>query len=434
MGNDYVFGEKIYNLRVKFKLSQSELGKLVGVSNKAVSKWENGVSKPTFNVISKLASIFKVSIEELLNDEVEHQITKIVITGGPCAGKSTAQSWIESEFTKKGYQVIFISEAATDIIKSGIDRGTLYSDNDLQRAILRYQIEREKIVYEASKRMKNTKVLIVCDRGALDGKCYSTPLEFNQLLKDLNTNEIELRDSYDAIFHLVSAAKGASECYTLANNKARIETIEEAIKSDEKIISCYTGHPHLRIIDNSTDFRGKMLRLVKEISSFLGEPEPYEIERKYLIDMPDLKYLENLDNCNKVDIIQTYLISEDKNKEVRIRQRGRDGNYVYTQTIKETINDVKRIERERRLSKEEYLELLMNADPNLRQIRKTRYCLSENGYYYEIDIMPFFKDKAIMEIELNDENQEIIIPKFIKVIKEVSDNINYKNYSLAKIK
>ena len=434
MGNDYMFGEKIYNLRVKFGLSQSELGNLVGVTNKAVSKWENGVSKPTFDILNKLANIFKVSVEELLKEEKYHQITKIVITGGPCAGKTTAQSWIESEFTKKGYQVIFISEGATDIIKSGIGRDVLYTNKDFQKAILQYQLERERIVYEASKRMKNDKVLIVCDRGTLDGKCYMSDLEYNQMLKELNTNEIELRDSYDAIFHLVSAAKGASECYTLANNKARIETVEEAIKADERIISCYTGHPHLRVIDNSTDFKGKMLRLVKEISSFLGEPEPYEIERKYLIDMPNIKYLESLDNCNKVEIIQTYLLSDDKDKEVRIRQRGRDGNYVYTKTTKETINNVKRIEKEKRLSKEEYLDLLMSADPELRQIRKTRYCLSENGYYYEIDIFPFMRDKAIMEIELKDENEEIIFPEFINVIKEVTDDISYKNHSLAKIK
>ena len=95
---------------------------------------------------------------------------------------------------------------------------------------------------------------------------------------------------------------------------------------------------------------------------------------------------------------------------------------------------MKRIEKEKRLSKEEYLDLLMSADPELRQIRKTRYCLSENGYYYEIDIFPFMRDKAIMEIELKDENEEIIFPEFINVIKEVTDDISYKNHSLAKIK
>jgi CYTH domain-containing protein/transcriptional regulator with XRE-family HTH domain len=432
--NDYTFGERIYRLRTKFKISQSELGKLVGVSNKAVSKWETGVSKPGINIINKLSSVFRVSVEDLLNDKQEHQITKIVLTGGPCAGKTTAQSWIQNEFSKKGYQVIFINEAATDIINSGLDMDSFTLNKDFQKTILKYQLEREQIVYEACKSLKNNKILIVCDRGTLDGKTYMSNIEYRQLLEECHTNEIELRDSYDAIFHLVSAAKGASEYYTLENNKARRETLDKAIIADEKIISAYTGHPHFRIIDNSTDFKTKMIRLIAEISSFLGEPEPYEIERKYLIEYPDIKYLESLDNCDKVEIIQTYLISENENQEIRIRQRGKDGNYIYTQTIKETINDFKRIEKEKRLTKEEYLELLMNADPSFRQIRKTRYCLSYNGYYYEIDIFPFMKNQALMEVELKDENEYFTFPKFIKILKEVSDDINYKNHSLAKIK
>ena len=66
-----------------------------------------------------------------------------------------------------------------------------------------------------------------------------------------------------------------------------------------------------------------------------------------------------MDNCEKVEIIQTYLLSED-DEEVRIRQRGKNGNYIYYKTIKKTIKDIKRLEIERRLTKEEYLTLLMN--------------------------------------------------------------------------
>ncbi len=64
---DYQFGEFIYKLRTERKLSQSKLGELVGVSNKAVSKWENGVSKPSMDTLKKLAAVFNLSIEELLN-------------------------------------------------------------------------------------------------------------------------------------------------------------------------------------------------------------------------------------------------------------------------------------------------------------------------------------------------------------------------------
>ena len=175
-----------------------------------------------------------------------------------------------------------------------------------------------------------------------------------------------------------------------------------------------------------------MKKLIAEISSFLGEPEPFEIERKFLIEYPDIAALDSLPNCEKVEIIQTYLKS-DTDEEVRIRQRGSKGNYIYFETRKRTISGLKRVEVERRLSKDEYLECLMAADPTKRPIRKDRYCLSENNRYFEIDIYPFWQDKAIVEIELADPDDEIVFPSMLKVIREVTDDVAYKNSSLAKI-
>jgi len=257
-------------------------------------------------------------------------------------------------------------------------------------------------------------------------------IEFAETLRFIDSNEIELRDNYDAVFHLVTAAKGAEEFYTTANNTARTETVEEAAALDDKLISAWTGHPHLRVIDNTSSFEVKMKRLIAEIASFLGEPEPYEIERKYLIEYPDIEWLESNPSCQRIEIIQTYLNSA-SGEEVRVRQRGADGNYIYTQTTKKKVSDVKRVEIEKHLSKEEYLKLLMDADTNKRQIRKTRYCLTYESQYFEIDVYPFWEDKAIAEIELSDENAEIVFPKQIKVIKEVTDDESFKNASLAKI-
>lgn len=69
----------------------------------------------------------------------------------------------------------------------------------------------------------------------------------------------------------------------------------------------------------------------------------------------------------------------------------------------------------------------------MHQIRKTRYCLTYNSQYFEIDIYPFWKDQAIVEIELLNEKEEIQMPKFLKVIKEVTDDKSYKNASLARL-
>ena len=63
--NDYAFGNFLYMLRTEKGLSQSQLGGLLGVTNKAVSKWENGSAKPNTVLIPRIAEIFGVTVEEL---------------------------------------------------------------------------------------------------------------------------------------------------------------------------------------------------------------------------------------------------------------------------------------------------------------------------------------------------------------------------------
>ncbi|MGM9629706.1 AAA family ATPase [Butyricicoccus sp.] len=359
-------------------------------------------------------------------------ITKIVITGGPCGGKSTAMTWIESNLSKRGYKVVFIPETASELILGGVAPWTVSSNYEFQKALVSLQIQKERVFEMAARNMADEKILIVADRGILDNKAYMTDEEFQSLCRELGGSEVSFRDNYDAVFHLVTAAQGATKFYTLANNQARTETPEQAIEMDQKLISCWTGHPYLRVIDNSTDFNTKMKRLVNEITQFLGEPDPYEIESKFLIRMPDLEQLEHMPNCKKVEIIQTYLISNDDNVELRIRQRGRDGSYIYIKTAKTTVANGKRIETEQRITKDEYLSLLMNADTSVRQIRKNRYCLTENNLYFEIDVYPFWKHQAILEVQLNTPEQRVTFPSYLTILREVTHDSAYKNHSLAR--
>ena len=63
--NDYEFGNFLTQLRTEKRLSQAEVGKLLGVTNKAVSKWENGATKPNTKLLPMLANLYGVSVEEL---------------------------------------------------------------------------------------------------------------------------------------------------------------------------------------------------------------------------------------------------------------------------------------------------------------------------------------------------------------------------------
>ncbi len=433
--NDYAFGEKLYRYRKAMGLTQTALAEKLGVGDKAVSKWENGAAKPTTEVLRKLAAVFGTTVEELLRlreDKPPKSISKIVLTGGPCAGKTTALSWIQNNLPKYGYTVLFVPETATELINGGVTPWGMETNLDYQRCQMQLQLEKERVFEQAAHAMPAEKILIVCDRGTIDNKSYMTDLDFLRLCEELNTSEVELRDRYDAVFHLVTAAKGALEAYTTANNAARRESPSQAAELDDKLIAAWTGHPHLRVIDNSTSFEDKLRRLLKEITRFLGEPEPLEIERKFLIGYPDRRCLESQPNCRRVDIIQTYLKAA-PDEEIRVRQRGADGSYAYYETIKRTVTGMKRVEIERRLTQKEYLKRLMDADTTRRQIRKTRYCLMHKNQYFEIDVYPFWTDKAIAELELSDENQPIVFPKELKVIREVTDDPAYKNAALAKI-
>ena len=360
------------------------------------------------------------------------QIQKIVITGGPCAGKTTALSWIANDLPQKGYRVVFVPETATELIGGGITPWGCGTNLDYQRCQMELQLEKERLFERGARTIPADKVLIICDRGTMDNKAYMTKEEFEQILRELHTSEVELRDRYDAVFHLVTAAKGATEAYTLANNAARYETVEQAVALDDRIVAGWMGHPHLRIIDNTTNFEKKLERLLHEILSFLGEPEPLEMERKFLIEYPDISWLERQPNCRKVDITQTYLLSN-PGEEVRVRQRGYDGNYTYYETRKKPIDGLKRVELERKLTRKEYLKRLVKADPNKRTIRKTRYCLMYQGQYFEIDVYSFWSDRAVVEIELSDEHAPVTLPPELKIIREVTDDPAYRNAAMAQI-
>ena len=64
------FGENLYNLRKKKKISQEKLAEKIGVSRQSVSKWENGTAYPEMNRIFELCKIFHCKLNDLVNDNI----------------------------------------------------------------------------------------------------------------------------------------------------------------------------------------------------------------------------------------------------------------------------------------------------------------------------------------------------------------------------
>ena len=196
------------------------------------------------------------------------------------------------------------------------------------------------------------------------------------------------------------------------------------------MIKPWRDHPYYRIIENLNGFEDKMRHLVSEIAAFLGEPAPYEVRRRFLIDYPDTAVLESLSNCHREEIEQVYLHAPE-DVEIRIRKRSCGQDCVFYITRKRTVNGRRQLEAEGRLSEREYLQFLENADPSQKPIRKTRYRLNWENQYYEIDLYPFWKDRAILEAPLRDEDEEVHLPDFLHVQKEVTEDSEYHITQLA---
>ena len=152
-----------------------------------------------------------------------------------------------------------------------------------------------------------------------------------------------------------------------------------------------------------------------------------EIERKFLIAYPRE---QDLVGAERVEISQTYLLSEDGETH-RVRRWLCDGKTRYFETKKRRITNVTCREDEKEIDEAAYMTLLTKRDPARKTVEKIRYRLPCGGHVVEIDVYPFWQDRAIMEIELEWEDEEIDFPDGIRMIREVTDDPRYKNASLA---
>lgn len=159
---------------------------------------------------------------------------------------------------------------------------------------------------------------------------------------------------------------------------------------------------------------------------------PLEIERKFLIRMPERDVLLAQAACTCSEIEQTYLQTEVPGISERVRARTTAGVTVYTHTVKTRVNPLTCIEEEETVSEEQYRALLERADASRSPVLKERFCFPRDGYLYEIDVYPFWTDRAIMEVELSSETEQFPIPSILSVLKEVTADKRYKNTMLAK--
>jgi CYTH domain-containing protein/thymidylate kinase len=366
------------------------------------------------------------------NTKTMNNVKRIVLTGGPCAGKTTALVRIIEYFSNLGFKVFTVPEVPTMYSQGGWSYLTpnpkLYYEGEL--AILQTQLALEDSFMRLAETCTKPTV-VICDRGTLDISAYISPEMWTELCQKCCTTPNELRERYDAVLHLVSAADGAEQYYTTATNSTRYEQANEeglqiARDLDKKVNKAWTGHPHLRVINNHDDFDAKLNRVLLEISNVLGLPLPVEEERVYLIELTG-----ELPECIESEITQTYLVA-DPGIEVRLRRRSWGGEVVNVHKTKKHVSPTEVVETERQVSNALYESLLQQADPYRCTIRKTRRSFIWRGQYFEIDFFHTPVDNLMMLQTKGVAQQENVnFPPFIKVLEDITGNKKYYNYNLA---
>ena len=157
----------------------------------------------------------------------------------------------------------------------------------------------------------------------------------------------------------------------------------------------------------------------------------WEIERKFLIAYPDVEKIKAVEGCRRLAMTQTYLVAENgETRRVRAVREGAEERCYFTQ--KKRVTALRCVEDERQISRAELAALLAEADPARQAIEKVRYAIPYAGHTLEVDLYPFWQDRAVLEVELASEGEAFLLPDFLKVIREVTDDKRYKNVNLAK--
>ena len=191
----------------------------------------------------------------------------IVLTGGPCAGKTTTIKEVKEYLENSGYHVLLLNECATELINGGIRP---FGDNaisvfDFQHEVMNLQLYKEKRYLEVVEKLpEDTKCIILSDRGVIDSKAYLGAELFSELLLKNNLKEEDLGKQYDMVIHMVTVATDVKNKYNTTTNTARFEDADEAIDLDRRTSEVWSNHSNLKVIE-ATEIIDEKIDKVKNI-------------------------------------------------------------------------------------------------------------------------------------------------------------------------
>ncbi|KAF1322621.1 Isoform b, partial [Globisporangium splendens] len=350
-------------------------------------------------------------------------IYKFVLTGGPCAGKTTSLDRLSTYFRD-------LKE--TDIL-------------NFQWQILKLQMSLEDSFYSLAQD-SGKPCVILCDRGVMDGSAYMTPEQWEELKAQHDLDTVTLRDTrYIAIFHLVTAAEGAEKFYSLDSNGIRIESIEQAREIDARTCRAWIGHPKLYVFDNSTGFEGKMQRLVDTAAGLCGIPTTLKASRKFLLASPPTSIPFHHEDFEVEKVYLTPESAETSKDYSFVRCRSQYGIPAYGMTTVRYLQTGDAVHLKRILSAREYSYAVRHRNDQTRDvIKQQRMCFLYNNQSFQIHV---YKEPAsmaglaILHVQASGDNSAdtISLPSFLNIEREVSGsdesfsayNVSLKDSAIA---
>jgi predicted ATPase len=196
---------------------------------------------------------------------------KVVLTGGPCSGKSSVQRALREEF---GTVIVLVPEAATLLLGGGFPmpgKDLPWSPQwqaAFQGAVLPLQRSLEESCLLVARGQGAR--LLVCDRGLLDGAAY-TPGGVEVFCRTFGIDLSEALSRYEAVLHLESLAIADPPRYGPAGNAQRFEALEEAVRLEAATRAAWEGHPRRLIFDGRGGVEMKIAAVIDFLRGLLAE-------------------------------------------------------------------------------------------------------------------------------------------------------------------
>ncbi|KAJ1461893.1 AAA domain-containing protein [Pelagophyceae sp. CCMP2097] len=352
------------------------------------------------------------------------RVHRIVVTGGPCAGKTTAMTKLASRLGDMGFAVYVVPELATLTITGGAAPAAMARPELVawETAILRAQMRLEDTFVEIAERCSATQhSVLLCDRGTMDVLAYLGKETFQDVLADNGWSVPALRDArYNAVVHLVSAAIGAEKFYTLENNKARMESPEEAAALDHRLSRAWVGHNSLHIIENSGSFEDKMVRATAAVCEALGVPGPRAVPRWWIVEQKGPVDVEHAE----WHLEHIFLAAAAKGVESRVTKKSCGNAVTYHHRVSGAMVDGELSVSERTISYREYKGLAAAEDTERTRIKKTRRAFIWENEYYMLDSFeypPATKGMLTLFVEKPIQNGTVsTVPPFLRLVEDVT--------------